>query len=150
MFEALESVGPAQWLRTSFVLYPLVNALHILAIGVLVTTAALMDLRILGLARALPVPAVIGQLRPLAIGALVVAVLSGFALFTVQAVDYAVNDAFRIKLLLLALAVANALLFTSFHAHRQPERPVVRVMAVLSICLWISVLVAGRFIGFLA
>ena len=150
MLEALQAFGPAAFLRTSFYLYPLLNGLHVLAIGALVTSAALMDLRILGLGKNLPVENVVGALRPVAITALGFAVLSGLALFAVQPVDYFFNYAFRIKLVLLALALANALLFTTFRAHRRPEKTAARTMAILSIVLWISVAFAGRFIGFLA
>jgi hypothetical protein len=150
MLEALEAFGPAALFRTSFVLYPLVNALHILAIGVLVTAALLMDLRILGVARQVPAETVIRHLRPVAIIALAVAALSGIVLFSVQPVDYFANPAFRIKLVLLAAALANAAAFTTFRLHRDTVRPLGKLMATASIGLWISVLVSGRFVGFLA
>ncbi|HQZ13340.1 MAG TPA: hypothetical protein PK286_10690 [Devosia sp.] len=150
MLEALQAFGPAAWFRSSFILYPLVNALHILAIGVLVTAALLMDLRVLGVARKLPVETVIAHLRPVAIGALAVAVLSGAALFSVQPVDYFANPAFRIKLLLLVLALANAAVFTTFRLHREAAGSTGKVLAAASAGLWISVLVSGRFVGFLA
>ena len=150
MLDAIEASALAGFLRGSFVVYPLVNALHILAIGALVTTAVLMDLRVLGLGRRIDTETVIGLLRPIAITALAVAVLSGLALFSVQPVDYWDNPAFRLKLLLLALALANALAFTSFRAHRRPDRIGPRAMAVVSIALWVSVAISGRFIGFLA
>jgi hypothetical protein len=149
MLEALEAFGPAAFFRTSIVLYPIVNVTHVLAIGALVTTALLMDLRILGLARGVPVEMAVHYLRPVAAGALVLAVLTGLTLFSVQPVDYFANSAFRVKMLLLVAAVLNALVFTTFRAHRRPERPAARAMAVLSIGLWISVAIAGRFIGFL-
>lgn len=150
MLEALEASPVASFLRGSFVVYPLVNALHILAIGALVTTASLMDLRVLGMGRRVEPETVVWLLRPVAVAALAVAILSGLALFSVKPVDYWANPAFRLKLLLLALAVANAVAFTSFRAHRRPGQPATRVMALLSIVLWISVVGAGRFIGFLA
>jgi hypothetical protein len=149
MLEALEAFGPAAFFRTSFILYPLVNALHILAIGILATAAMLMDLRVLGLGAGLPVDKVVGALRPVALVALTVAALSGLTLFSVQPVDYFANFAFRIKMLLLIAALLNAFLFASFRAHREPATPIAKLMAVLSIGLWISVLAAGRFIGFL-
>lgn len=150
MLEALEAFGPAAFFRTSFVLYPLVNALHILAIGALVTSALLMDLRILGVAPGIAVETVVRYLRPVAVAALVVAVLSGLTLFSVQPVDYFENPAFLIKMGLLVLALTNAIAFTSFRAHRHPERSATRALALLSIGLWVSVAIAGRFIGFLA
>jgi hypothetical protein len=150
MLEALAASAPAVFLRTSFLAYPLVNTLHILAIGVLVTSAALMDLRVLGIAPAIPAESVIRYLRPAAIGALAAAALSGLALFSVQPLDYWDNPAFRAKMLILAAALANAALFTSFRAHRRPGRPATVIMAAASIALWLSVVVCGRFIGFLA
>ena len=150
MLEALEAFGPAAFFRTSFVLYPLVNLVHVLAIGTLVTTAVLMDLRILGLGRHLPVEIVLGTLRPVAIGALAVAALTGVTLFSVQPVEYFGNFAFRIKMLLLVLALGNAVLFVRLRAHREPRQWAVKAMAMLSIGLWISVAASGRFIGFLS
>jgi uncharacterized membrane protein len=144
VLEALAASGPAAFLRTSFYLYPLLNALHILSIGALVTSALLMDLRVLGLGRGLPAEAVIGHLRPVALTALFFAVGSGLLLFSVQPLEYAANTAFRLKLLLLATALANAAIFTSFRLHRRGGR----LLALVSIGLWLSVLVAGRFIGF--
>lgn len=149
MLEALEAFGPAAFFRTSVYLYPAVNLIHVLAIGALVTTAALMDLRVLGLGRRVPLDVVIGYLRPIAIGAVIVALLSGFTLFSVQPVDYWANPAFRWKMLVLAGALLNAVLFTSFRMHRNPERPSARLLAVLSVLLWVSVAFAGRMIGFL-
>jgi uncharacterized membrane protein len=144
VLEALQAAGPADLLRTSFYLYPLLNALHILSIGVLVTSAMLMDLRVLGLGRALPAETVIALLRPVALTALAVAAASGLLLFSVQPLDYAENPAFRIKLLLLLLALANAAAFTFLRLRRRGGA----ISAILSIGLWLAVLVAGRFIGF--
>jgi hypothetical protein len=150
MLEALEAFGPAGFFRTSFILYPLVNALHILAIGAVVTSALLMDLRVLGVARGIPLDTVVRYLRPVAISALVIAALTGLTLFSVQPLEYFGNPAFIIKMLLLTVAVANAIAFTSFRVHRHAEQAWAKVMAILSIGLWISVAIAGRFIGFLA
>lgn len=149
MLEALEAFGPAAFFRTSFYLYPLVNVLHVLAIGALVTTALLMDLRVLGLARGLPAETVIRYLRPVAVTALTIAVLSGLTLFSVQPVEYFGNIAFQLKMLLLAAAAANAILFTTFRMHRPEKGAGAKIMALVSIGLWLSVAIAGRFIGFL-
>jgi len=64
-------------------------------------------------------------------------------------VDYFENPAFRLKMVLLAAALANAALVTLFRLHRDGAAPLGKALAVLSIGLWVSVLVAGRFIGFL-
>ena len=149
MLEALEAFGPAAFFRTSVYLYPAVNLVHVLAIGALITSALLMDLSVLGLRRKLPPETAIAYLRPVAVTALVVAVLTGLTLFSVQPVDYWANPAFRIKMLLLVLAALNAILFTSFRAHRNQKGAGAKSMALLSIGLWLSVAFAGRMIGFL-
>ena len=149
MLEALEAFGPAAFFRSSIYLYPVVNLIHVLAIGGLVTAAVLMDLRVLGLGKGLPAVTVISYLRPVAITAIIVAILSGLTLFSVQPVDYFANPAFRVKMILLVLAVLNATLFTSFRAHRSPADFGTKFMAVASVCLWISVAFSGRMIGFL-
>jgi hypothetical protein len=148
MLEALEASGPAVFFRASAVLYPLVNALHILSIGALVTTAILMDLRILGLGRALPAEKVLATLRPIAYVALAGAVVTGATLFSVQATEYVENTAFQVKMLLLAAALGNAMLFAGLRLGRTGDAPAARVMALVSVGLWLSVLAAGRFIGF--
>jgi hypothetical protein len=145
LLEALGGNPVARFFRTSFYAYPVLNSVHILAIGALVTAAILMDLRILGAARGLPVETVIRYLRPVAVTALVLALLSGFLLFSVRPVDYVANLVFRTKMLLLVVAVANALLFTSLRMHRRGGAP----LALVSIGLWLSVLFAGRLIGFI-
>jgi hypothetical protein len=81
-----------------------------------------MDLRVFGAGSGIPLETVIRHLRPVAIAALAIAALSGLTLFSVQPVDYVANPAFRLKMALLALAVLNAALFTSFRAHRDPGR----------------------------
>ena len=148
MLAALEASYPASLMRTSFVLYPVVNAIHILAIGALVTGALLMDLRLLGFAGSLSPDSVIIHLRPVAIASLVAAVVTGLLLFSVRPTEYAANPAFLVKMGLLALAVLNAGLFTLGKAHRR--RGIAMWIGVsLSMLLWPAVLLAGRFIGFL-
>ena len=142
---AIESFPPVVALRRSFVAYPVVNAAHILGVGTLVTSVLVMHwhrLRDRG-GRA-------GQaetmLRPVAIVGLVVAAMTGFALFSIRAGDYADNAAFRIKLLLIAIALANLALHHVLQRRGRIE--MMRLTAVLSAALWIGVLLAGRFIGF--
>lgn len=145
----LETLGPIEALKASFYIYPLVNALHIMAIGGVLTTVLLMDAAILGTFREPGVRHSSARLRPVALAAFVVAASTGFALFSVRASEYAFNPAFRIKMLLLILAGLNLLAFRRFAGADPRDRGfAVRLTAGLSILLWISILVAGRFIGF--
>lgn len=147
LFEFLEASAPAAYLRGSFVAYPLVNAAHILAIGALLTCAALMDLRVLGLGTSVPVATVIGHLRPVATLALLVAATTGLLLFSVRPLEYVDNPAFPLKLVLVTAATANAVGYSLLQD--RIGLPYLRALAALSLALWPAALVAGRFIGFL-
>lgn len=149
MIEALAAWGPGVFLRTSVWLYPLVSALHILGIGMMVCCVLLMDAAVLGLwGRRAGQQAVIAALRPVAVAALVVAALSGLLLFSVRPGEYLANPAFRLKLALLGLALANALFFIVFSGRALADGWR-RGLAGLSALLWLGVLFCGRLIGFL-
>jgi len=148
LLAALEGSYPANLLRTSFVLYPVINAAHILAIGVLITATLLMDLRLLGIGRAVDAETVIRSLRPFAVGGLLFALGTGLLLFSVRPFDYLANAAFQIKMALLLVAAINALLFTVRKTHRR-HGIALRLGVAVSLLLWPAVLLAGRFIGFL-
>lgn len=148
---AIERLPAVLALKSSFITYPIVNALHILAIGALVTTVLLMDFRLLGAFTSLPAIPFRQLLRRVALFAFAVAVLTGITLFAVQARDYAGSPVFLLKLTLIAAAVVNFLLLSRLqadHSELKPPTPLIRLSAVLSILLWLGVLFAGRFIGF--
>ena len=144
----------AVWLQRSGTAYLFVNAAHILAIGLLVGSILPLDLRLAGCFRSVPV-AVIGPflLRNAIVGG-TAAILTGLWLFSVKPDEYIANTAFLVKLALLAVAFGN--IFLQHHGHDfrraigggEISTPV-RIRAALSALLWLSVLLAGRWIGFL-
>lgn len=135
ILETIAAFPLSAWLRTSFVAYPLVSALHILGAGGLVTLVWLMH------RAGRKDPDNRGRYRRLAAVSLGVMAVSGLALFSVKPIDYAANPAFLIKLGLIVLALANIAIYETAPAAR-------RVTAVVSAAVWPGVLVAGRFIGF--
>ena len=148
--QAIEQLGPVRLLKSSFLAYPVVNALHIAAIGALFTGVVLMDLAVLGAIRSVPREKFVALLRRVALGAFVVAAFTGLALFSIQATDYVRNPAFLLKLGLIGLAVLNVLAFTIL-SRRSPNgetSTATRFCAVASILLWSGVLLCGRLIGF--
>lgn len=148
---AIEKLPAVSALKTSFVVYPTVNALHILAIGALVTTVLLMDLRLLGGFGSMPVAPFMRLLRRVALSAFGLAVVTGIAMFTVRAREYAASPIFFLKLSLIAAALLNFLIFiwlASGRPETKPPTPLMQASAVCSIVLWLGALFAGRFIGF--
>jgi hypothetical protein len=148
---AIEQWPYGRFLKTNFIAYPLVNAFHILSIGALLTSVGLMHLRLAGFAQNLPAEAFVGLLRRVTIIAFVCAVLSGLSLFSVKASDYAASPLFLTKLAIIVAAVLNFLLFSAMES-RVPagvNRPAsLKLMAVLSIGLWLGALFCGRMLGF--
>lgn len=133
--------------------YLLVNASHILGLALLIGAILPLDLRLLGFFRSVPVATLAPVLSRMAGIGLGLALVTGAWLFTVRPVEYARNAAFLWKLGLLALALANiALQHRSAAYGRALAGDVTAAMrwrAAASVTLWLSVLLAGRWIGFL-
>ncbi|MBY3047409.1 DUF6644 family protein [Rhizobium leguminosarum] len=154
ILEWLSATTPAVALRRSGTLYMFVNAAHILAIGLLVGAILPLDLRLAGFFRKVPVEIVAPFLSRSAGVGLAAAIVTGFCLFSVRAVEYAGNPAFLAKLGLIALGILN---LSIVHLGRGWKtavstgivQPGLRFSAALSAAIWITAVIAGRWIGFL-
>src|SRR5918994_3883938 len=111
LLAGIEQLALVRALKASFIAYPIVNALHIMSIGALLTSVWLMDLRILGAFRSLPYAAFIALLRRTAFAAFAGALVTGSLLFLVRAREYAAMPIFLTKMTLILLAGANFLVF---------------------------------------
>ncbi len=150
-FGALEQSALARALKASFVAYPIVNALHIFSIGAVLTSVILMDLRVLGAIRTVAQAPFVALLRRMALVAFCGAILTGFAMFTIKAAQYATMPVFLAKMGLIVLAILNFLIFLRLERQMGDGKSstALRFSAMASIGLWIGVLLCGRFIGFL-
>jgi hypothetical protein len=154
LLQALGDSGLAAWLRRPGAAYPLANAAHILALGMLVGSIAVLDLRLLGLFRRAPVSVLGPLLSRVAAVALAVAVTTGLMLLSVRPLAYVANPAFLLKLGLVALGIANALTVRLNPAWRRTladggVAASLRVQALVSLCIWVAAVLAGRWIAFL-
>jgi hypothetical protein len=141
----------AVWAGESANAYPAANVVHVLGVVLLVGGIGIVDLRLVGLFRALPLQALARALTPLAVAGLILIVLSGSILFAADAKALALNGTFRIKLALIAVAIANALLFRWRAGGLADEPgPGLRLMALASLLLWVAVAVCGRLIAYSA
>jgi hypothetical protein len=147
LLKALEDSPPAEFLKASFLAYPLVNAAHILAVGALVTTVLLMDLRLLGHFASVERGSFRRLMQRVAFTAFAAAAFTGLLLFSVRARDYAENPAFLAKLGLMVLAAANLGVFSLLERRRDAGVP--RLPIFLSLAIWPLAIIAGRFIGFI-
>ena len=143
------SLGAA--MRGSKGWYPAVNVAHLAGLVLLVGGIGVLDLRVAGLGRAIPILALSRLVTPIAVAGLLLLLASGFLLFSADAGPLVRSATFQLKMALLAVGVANALafrrLFGDFQEGREPP-PAARLMAVASICLWLTVGALGRLIAY--
>ena len=147
--EAIEQAGPIAALRGSYLAYPLVNALHIVGIALLFGAIVALDLRLIGWRRAAGSPdAVASLLLPVAITGLLVATPAGLLLFATDARAYAASPLFQAKMLVVALAIANALWLRASERRRPSTDQRAAIAAAASILLWLGAIVLGRLVGY--
>ena len=151
----LESTAVAVAMRESVWLYPAVETAHILGFVVLVGSAAMFDLRLLGLSRAIPVTALARHLLPWARAGLGLAFPTGLLLFISEATTTAANPAFQVKLALIAAAVLNAGVFHrwAFKSVKYWDRdaatpPAAKAAAIISLASWTTAIACGRLIAY--
>src|SRR5882672_5259760 len=152
----LEQTSVGAGVRESLWLFPAIETVHLFGIILLVGSTVAFDLRLLGFAlREHSVSRLASRLLPWAWIGFAVQVLTGLLLFASEATKCYGNPAFRIKMLLLGLAGANALvfhlgLFRRVSAWDSAAAPPLgaKFAGVLSILLWLGIVAAGRWIGF--
>jgi hypothetical protein len=145
--ESLQDTGLSRTLRASLWLYPMVNTGHVVGIALLFGAIVPLDLRLLGVWRGVPVELLARPLVTVAVCGLALALLTGSLLFATRPADYVVEPLFGLKLSLLAAAIANALLLRRTR-HWPAGGTAARAAGALSIVLWLSVITAGRLIGY--
>lgn len=152
----LDQTAVGSTIRQSLWLFPAIETVHLLGMASLVATITLLDLRLLGWA--MPerrVSQMSARLLPWAWFGFAVQVVTGVLLFSSEAVKIYGNPAFRLKMLLLLFAGIHALVFQTIVSRKLPawdDRPslpvIAKVIGMISILLWVAIVTAGRFIGF--
>jgi hypothetical protein len=144
------AISESEWL------FPTIETVHVIALATVFGSIAMLDLRLLGVAnRDRGVTELAGEVLPWTWCAFVLAAITGALMFVSAATSYYDNVPFRFKLVLLALAGLNMMVFnlTAFRAAHSwnltlPTPRAARFASGLSLLLWASIVVAGRWIGF--
>jgi hypothetical protein len=156
---ALEASGVGQAMRQWLWLYPSVEVVHIVGIGLLFGSVAVFDLRLLGLSRNIPVKKLARHVLPWTAASFVLIVPSGFLMFSAHATEFIQSDVFVLKMLLIMAAGVNAALFHTVtfrtadvwdteEMRKLPPPPSVRAAGAISLLLWISVIACGRLLAY--
>ena len=149
----LESSGISVWVREgeSIWAFPTVLTLHTFGLGLLVGASVVVNLRLLGVARQLP----LASLRPLFTvmwGGFWLNAVTGSLLFAADASRRGTSTFFLSKMLFVALGVVTMVLIKRaiFDARPDapPARPPVRVLAAVSIAAWAAAITVGRLLAY--
>jgi hypothetical protein len=137
--------------------WPVGEMLHFFGMVLLIGSVGLVDLRILGVAKGVPIKS-LERFIPLGVIGFVVNAITGFIFVAGNPVggpqEYLGNLAFQIKLVLIVIAGVNLLAFYVTGIARQTDAVTpegvapgsAKAVAALSLFLWFGVIFFGRFI----
>lgn len=150
----LESLPLSVWVHESPSIWaqPTVMTFHTMGMGVLVGASWVLDLRLLGLSRSIPLSAFRWVFRAVGIS-LLVNVITGILLFCARATTWGTAFPFLVKMLFVVASAATVLpLRTYVLASDGAEREVsgnARLWAIASIITWAGAITSGRLLAYL-
>jgi hypothetical protein len=151
-FHWCEQSGIGNTIRQSSWLFPLIEGIHLLGLGVIGGAVLVVDLRLLGLGlRRQSTVQLARDAQPWLIGSLLLMMTTGGLLFLSESIKLYYHEAFWFKMASLFLAIVFTFTIQRkvILASETSLRPVwSKVAALVSILLWSGVGIGGRWIGF--
>jgi uncharacterized membrane protein len=146
----------SQLLLSSLNFWGLLEGTHLLMLMLFFGTILLVDLRMLGIGfREYRISVLSNRVLPLTVVAFLFMVVTGLLLFFAKPEIYWHNLWFRLKLVLLVVAVINIVVFHYMVQKNQAAwdelprpPPKVRMSALISLTSWILIIAFGRFIAY--
>ena len=150
----LEETRPSTWMRESGGAFFSSLVFHSIGMAFVAGIHVVTDLRILGVAPGVP-RSLMRRYLPVLWASLLVVTLSGLALLLAYPAKALTNPVFYFKLsaIVAALGIMRALLRGVLGASRQDAAPAPgkeRVLAAISLVLWVAVITSGRFLAYTA
>ncbi len=145
---AIEHSAVGEAMRGSLWLFPAVETLHIVGFALLVGAIVTFDARVVAARPGMALDRWARAVLPVARLGFALALPMGLLLFATEATAYARNPAFRLKLVLLAAALANVAAFHLLARGRDRPSTPLRAAAGVSMAVWLGVLVLGRLIAY--
>jgi hypothetical protein len=134
------SVGLA--VRETLWVYPFVISCHAVGMGIVVGLIAMVSVRALGFAPAMPI-ASFDRLIGVAWAGVALNLISGLLLFTGDAVKFVTLGSFQLKILLILLGVISSVLLLR-SVRDGTASPQTKPLATLSLLFWFGAVIAGR------
>ena len=153
LFTWLEGSALSIWVREAPTIWAFATilTLHTFGMGVLVGASALLDLRLLGIARTVPL-APLGTLFRVMWAGFWLNLVTGSVLFAADASSRGTQWLFFWKLLFVAIGVATMILIKR-HVYGANAAPVVvssttKGLAALSLLAWVAAITSGRLLAY--
>jgi hypothetical protein len=136
--------------------YGIVNLVHILGVASLFGGVLVLDLRLLGVWKGIPLAAITIPTVPIAATGFCFAATSGICLFATKATEYDGNPFLYIKFSAIALGIINVIVLNrlpAWKAHRtrdlsRSEQSRLAAAGGVSLFCWLTAIMAGRMIGY--
>lgn len=153
----LRSIGLQTLVNTHTWIVPACQTIHFVGLAMLIGGVGLFDLRTLGMGKGLPIAPLLARLMPLAIVGFLINIVTGVMLYAGDPSMFSHNIAFGFKMLFIALAATNAVLYAVTGVQRTVEAlgpyddaPVsAKVICSASLFLWVGVMFWGRMLPFI-
>ena len=136
--------------------YAILNLTHILGISSLFGAILVLDLRLLGIWRSVPMVALVRPVLPIATAGFVLAVLSGICMLATNGTEYIGNPLLVVKFTAIGAGLINVAVVNRLPVWRSRnagslstagERQLAVVGAVSLLC-WVTAITAGRMIAY--
>lgn len=155
LWQGLESSAVGIFIAESTWAFPTLESLHVMAFVTVLGTLLVVDLRILGIGwKDTKLTTLSEEALKITWAAFGLAAITGLLIFVSKATSYVINPFFQLKLVMLAFAGLNMMVF-QFITWKSVEEwntgavPLAaKVSATLSLLAWIAVVFFGRAIGF--
>ena len=151
-FQWCEQSAIGEAIRGSAWLFPVIEAVHLIGLGIIAGAVLVVDLRLLGVGLGRqPVAQLSEGAEPWLLGSLMVMFATGIPMFLSEAIKCYYSFAFWVKMTSLFLAIAFTFTFRRRVSRMDliSTRPLLgRLTALVSLGLWSGVGWGGRWIGF--
>lgn len=134
--------------------WPIAESIHFTGLCLLMATVGMFDLRMLGVAKGIPMVEQ-HKLVPLGVLGWAMAAGTGFLFVMTAPGQYLYNPAFQTKMCLMAIAFVNMVAFylttaKAVRASRPDDAgpPAAKIIAAISLSAWLGVIICGRLITF--
>ncbi len=151
-FQWCEQSGIGAAIRRSSWLFPLIEAIHLLGLGLIGGAVLVVDMRLFGVGlRRQSAAQLTRDAQPWLLGSLLLMIITGGLLFLSEAIKCYYHGAFWFKMASLFLAIVFTFTLQRKVVMADETRMNPRwakVVAVVSVLLWSGVGIGGRWIGF--